>query len=265
MANKNEVAGSSPKSVAIPDDIDLLDDAGSGGETIDKDDLAIPRINILQALSPQCLIKTDTFIEGCEPGKFWNTVEEIAIDGEIGMFVIFVSYRRTYLEWRIRESGGGFIADHGNTPELINKCEKDEKNRMINADGHEIKQTAEYYVLIIDDDGTAKPAVISMVSTQLKKSRQLNTKLTQLQIDRPDKQGKFNPAFFYSVFKCTTVPEKNDAGNWMGWKIESYKPTLELENGAEIYKAAKAFREQIAAGTIKVDSQDYQWCTMQPK
>lgn len=253
MAKSKEVAETSKKSVSVPEDIDLLGDAGAGGESIEKDDMAIPRLNILQALSPQCQKRTDEYVEGAEPGHFWNTVDEEIIDGEKGMLLIPVSYRRCYIEWKLREDGGGFIADHGNDDTEYKKCERDDKGRTINADGHEIKQTAEYFVLYIDGENNPHPAVISMTGTQLKKSRQLNTKLMQLKVDRPDRKGKFNPAFFYSCFNVTTAPESNDKGDWMGWRFKMNCSTLELENGAEIYKAASKLREQINKGLIKVD------------
>ena len=45
--NKKGVAASATKAVAVPDDIDLVSDAGDGGDTMDNDDLIIPVINIV--------------------------------------------------------------------------------------------------------------------------------------------------------------------------------------------------------------------------
>ena len=249
---KNEVAETSTKSVTAAPDIDLYEDAGSGLETMGKDDLAIPRIHILQPLSPVCIKKTDEYVDGAESGHFWHSVDEKWLDGEKGLIIVPISYRLTYIEWGLREDGGGFKADHGNKKEIQDACIRDDKNRYINKEGNQIVQTAEYFVFIIGEDGAPEPIMMSMAGSQLKKSRQLNTKLKQLLVERPDGQGKFNPAMFYSAYKATTVPEKNDKGNWMGWKLERHLDTLELEGGSDIYLAAREFNKQIAAGAVKV-------------
>ena len=115
---KNEVAESSPKSELITGDIDLFADAGAGMETMGKDDLQIPRISILQAQSKVCVKKTPEYIKGCEAGHFFNSVDEAWIDGDDGILIIPVDQRLTYIEWGLREDGGGFIADHGNNPDI---------------------------------------------------------------------------------------------------------------------------------------------------
>lgn len=261
---KNEVAETSKKSVALVNDLNLMEDKGAGSETMSADELAIPRISILQALSPQTQKKTEKYVEGAEAGSFWNSVEELPMDGDEGFLFVPVSYRQTVIEWGLRENGGGFINDHGNNPQLTKECEIDDKNRRINADGNQLVLTAEYYVLIVDakkDSWT--PAVISMSASQLKKSRVLNTKIKQLLVTNADGE-KFNPAMFYSQFHATTVPESRDDNQWMGWKIMRDCDTLKigLEDGAEsdeitafgkeVYLAAREFNAQIEKGSVKV-------------
>jgi hypothetical protein len=54
--------------------------------------------------------------------------------------------------------------------------------------------------------------MISMASSQLRKAKQWNSMINRLQIPRPDGKGTMNPAMFWTAYKLTTVPQKDDNG-----------------------------------------------------
>lgn len=231
----------------------LLEDSGAGSENIGMEDMAIPRIVILQTNSPQVNKRDEAYVEGASAGDFYNTVENVAYDGEKGILFVPCSYRRTYIEWILREAGGGFVRDHGNVPTILDQCTQDEKNRDILPNGHQIVNTAEYIGFLINEEtGIPTQVVISMTSTQLKKSRKWDTYIKQLLIPRADGNGVFNPAMFYKAYKMTTVGESNDKGDWFGFLVEPNVTTLELKNGQDIYLSARAFRKAIGEGKVKV-------------
>jgi hypothetical protein len=232
----------------------LLADEGAGSENIGAKDLAIPRISILQSLSPQATKGDPQQIKGAEAGDFYDNVANVvAFKGEGGFLFIPVAYRRANLEWIPRKQGGGLVADHGADDAIIQKCTKNDKNQMMLANGHEIVTTAEYYIIVLDSKGkNPRQAVISLAKTQLKKARKLNTMLRELLVDRPGGGGKFNPAIFYSVFAVNSIPESNDQGSWMGWNISRQGDTLALEDGSDLYLQARQFREAVTAGSVKV-------------
>ncbi len=249
---KNEM---SVKNENLPAELmdEMFEDAGAGQEEMQADDMQIPRLGILQALSPQVDKSKGEYIEGAESGMIMDSVTQELYDGDSGIIVVPVSYRKTYIEWKLRENGGGLVADHGNQPALLDACTKDERGRMINSDGNQIVATAEYFVFLVDPEtGAANPAVLSMASTQLKHSRRWNTTINQLKIKKPDGSGMFNPAMFYRSYKLQTMPESNDHGSWFGWKISGSLATVELPDGINLYKAAKDFRDQVAKGDVKV-------------
>lgn len=232
---------------------EMFEDAGVGQEEMTADDMQIPRLVILQSLSPQCIKTEGEYIDGAEAGMIMDSVTQKLIDGDKGILIVSCSYRKTVIEWKLRENnGGGFVEDHGNHPELVTVCEKDIKNRMINKDGNEMKPTLEYYVFIIDaETGEANPALLSMSSTQIKAGKRWNTLMNQLKIKGPN--GKmFNPASFYRSYKFQTVPQTNEHGSWFGWKITGDIETVKLPDGEDLYRAAKSFREQVASGAVKV-------------
>lgn len=233
-------------------------DTGVGQELVGKDDLAIPRVRILQSNSAQCN-KADTgkYIKGAEVGDFFNTVDETMYSGEDGIVVIPVTYRRAYIEWTPIDNGGGFVADHGVDESILNQTTKDEKNRDMLENGNQIVTTAEYFAFMVDvKTGAFQPIVITMSSTQLKKSRQLNTMINQYQVKRGSGEGSFNPASFYRAYRLTTIPESNEHNSWFGFKVAPEIDVIQLPDGLETYRAAKAFHQQVQEGAVKASAEE---------
>ena len=255
----NEVANKKENSVAKFDPAILVEDAGVGQESMDREDYMIPRLQILQSLSPQVNKRDGAHIEGAEAGFILNTVTREAYDGEKGIVVIPINYRRAYIEWKPRGAGGGLIRDHGNDSSILQDCTRDEETfRDLTKDGNEIVTTAEYYCYVVDvHTGVFTQALIAMSSSQLKKARRWNSMIAQLQIENP-KGGLFNPACFWNAYKLTTIPEENDKGSWFGWQIDQMFDSSSggiiknIHNGQDIYLAARAFRDQIKQGGVNV-------------
>jgi hypothetical protein len=230
-----------------------MEDEGVGRETMGAKDLAIPRISVLQALSPVCTKGDPAYIKEAEVGEFFDNIESKRWSGDDGIVVIPVTYRRTLLEWKPRTLGGGFVADHGLDESCLKDAVRNEKGQDILPNGNEIIQTAEYFCIMIDpNSGLPKQVVLSMAKTQFKKAKIWNSMMSNLMVPRPDGKGVFNPAIFYQSYKITTVPESNDKGSWYGWHIESYKPTFDLIGGADLYLGGRNFRKAVNAGEVKV-------------
>ncbi len=77
--------------------LDFVKDSGMGLENIDKEDLALPFLKLLQSGSYETKKKHAKYVEGAEPGMFYNTVTKKLYDGEKGIEVIPVYYKMTYL------------------------------------------------------------------------------------------------------------------------------------------------------------------------
>lgn len=247
--------------VAIDPSI-LLADVGAGQEQMTQDDLMIPRLQILQSMSPQVNKRDGAYVEGAEVGMILNTVTNKVYDGEDGILVVPVSYRRAHIEWKANR--GGLAGDHGADTTCLASCTRGDRGEYFTADGNEIVPTAEYFVYVIEADGSYAPAILSMSKSQMKKARRWNSMINSLQIQHPTEDTTINPAMFYTAYRLTTVPEENDAGSWFGWGV-----TMEfdgasggiignLPNGQAIYLSARDFRQQVSAGEVKVqpDSQD---------
>lgn len=93
------VAKKKSTETAIPDY--LADYAGEGTELV-SDLTIVPRIKLLQGLSPEVVD------DGERAGEFWHTVAESTLGDTIQMVPVFVS--QSVLLWRPRKDGGGILA-----------------------------------------------------------------------------------------------------------------------------------------------------------
>ena len=256
----NNVQTKKETNVVEFDDSILLEDAGAGQENMSQEDMMIPRLSILQDGSAQVKKRDGAYVEGAEVGMILDNVAKVALDGEKGIEVIPISYRRAHIEWK--KDRGGWVADHGSDSSCLESCSRGDKGEYFTDEGNEIVPTGEYFVFMINKDGSHTPAVLSMSKSQLKKARQWNTMMNRLQIVANGKQ--INPAMFWTSYQLTTVPEQNDQGSWFGWSIkmnhdaDSGGIIKKLKNGKEIYLAARNFKAQVAQGEVKVspESQD---------
>jgi hypothetical protein len=122
----------------------------------------------------------------------------------------------------------------------------DGKDRLEN--GNYIEETASHYVMIVEEDKSST-ALITMKSTQRKKSKKWNSMMMSLRAKKKDGKGFFKPAPFTQMYNMKTVLEKNNLGSWYGWEIE-HKGTVESE---ETIKAAYEFYETCKKGAVRVN------------
>ena len=164
------------------------------------------------------------------------------------MTVIPCAYVRQYIEWAPRGSGSGApLAIYPATSDILSRTHRepgDNKDYLDN--GNYIENTANHYVMIINDDGIPEAALIVMKSTQLKKSRKWNSMMMSTKL--MGKNGPYTPPMYSQVYRLTTQGESNDKGKWFGWEIERVGVIEDMN----VYHAAKAFALQIGAGDVKV-------------
>jgi len=216
----------------------------SGFDNVTADDIAIPFMAILQALSPQ--VRGDNKIDGAAEGYFFNTVTSELFKEPIDL--IPCAFIKVWIEWKTRESGGGLVAIHEDSL-VLDECRKNEKGQDIRKNnGNQIATTAQHYCIQVKEDGSLVRVVISLNSTQLKKSRKWMSQMQALRITGPGKDAKpFLPPMFSHVYIAKSVFEKNDKGEWMGWEFGH--PAL--INDAKLYKFAKKFSDDVLKGKVK--------------
>lgn len=222
------------------------EDAGSGFENADSNAYAIPFLTILQSMSPQCKKSDGAYIKGAEEGMFYNSVSQEIFDGLAGVTVIPCYFKRSFIKWAPRDSGGGFKGELMASDPQVSAGRLDKDGRLIDNEGNLLADTRTHYVLVVDKDGGYQPSVISLASSQIKKSRQWMSKMNGIKMQRAD-GSHYTPAMFSHQYRITTTPESNDKGSWFGLKVETLGPVA----STELYQAAKAFRDAVSSGEVK--------------
>lgn len=244
MSKSNVVAMNTQTAVALAGQFE--EDAGAGFEQADSAAYAIPFLSILQSGSPQVKKSDGAYIKGAEEGMFYNSVTQEVIDGAVGATVIPCYFKRSFVKWAPRDSGGGYRGEVPPSDPQVAAGKLNGGGQPVDADGNLLSDTRTHYVLVLDSKGGYQPAVLSLSSTQIKKSRQWMSKMNGIKLQRAD-GSHYTPAMFSHQYRITTTPESNDKGSWFGLKVETLSPV----DSAELYQAAKSFRDAVSSGEAK--------------
>ena len=237
MNEKSEISEKKTTDIAVAS---FVDDANSGLENITSEDLTIPRLKILQALSPEVNKRDGKYVDGASAGDVINTVTSKLYNEDNELVVLPVSYKRLFLEWQPRESGGGLVAQHEDQA-ILSKTTKNQIGQDMLDNGNYIQTSANHFVLVLNSDGSFDQAMIPMAGTQLKKSRTWNSVMASLKMRSNDKV--FTPPSFSHKYSMKTVQESNDRGTWFGWNIDNLGPLGQDE--MFFYEAAKEFASTV--------------------
>lgn len=245
--SKNVVAKSPGKSLTTSNPFDPGKRSPAGLENVTAQDLIIPRLTILQALSPQLQKKKPEYIAKARAGMFCDTAT-----GEVWDTITVVPcfFARVYLEWAPRESGKGLIKNHGLDSSILAQGEIDDKRRVVLPNGNYIAETAQYFCLNMSAKG--RRSFIPMGSTQLQASRKWMMKITTEKLQRAD-GSEFTPPIYYRSWNATVAEQSNPSGDWFGWIMEPGETIIELDKTKELLKEAQDFYRQSSMGLVKGD------------
>lgn len=235
---------------ATAEDVMFEQHAGAGLQNVTARDILIPRIAIVQSNSPQLLRNKPEFIDGVKIGDIID-VNMGEIIGEEMMFIPIL-FSMAWLEWAPRDSGKGLQAIH-NDASILDKTHPEggpqDSRRPVLDNGNYIAETAQFYGINVTAE--RRLSFLPMASTQLKKARQLNTLATSEKVMGAN--GEFTPPLFYRMYKFTTVPESNNRGDWMGWKIERGPRLQDMEGWKSLFEKMVTYSKEINEGARRGD------------
>lgn len=210
---------------------DYLQDTGRGQEGVGIEDMSIPRIDVIQDISPQRKKNEPEYIEGAEEGMLFNNVTQELYGDEI--FFVPVFFRKEWVIFKDRKKGGGFRgafaseeAANAGLQELDDGADCD------------VLDTAQHFGMLIKPDGTTEDAVISMSKSKMKVSRKWNSVIKIAGGDR-----------FSRAYRVSGVTDENGAGEKyynLAVKQMGYTPE-------EIYHKAETLYEIIKSGALDVN------------
>jgi hypothetical protein len=224
-AVRTVVAGGGAGSLMVAADTvpDYIKQQGTarGSEQVSQDDLVIPRLEILQALSPMCDASSEAYDPSARPGMLVNSVTKQIYGTEV--FVVPVFYNKQYLVWRARQQGGGFLGAYPTAQDAEDRIAKEQKR-----DGLEIMDTPVHLVLLLDPNkGKAEELMLAMPRTKAKVSRAWNSMIRMAGGDR-----------FGRVYRLSTQAEKNDKGSYHNYvvSISGFPSKPVYEQAEKLYK-----------------------------
>jgi hypothetical protein len=215
---------------------DFLKKGNRGAENVGTDDVIIPRIELIQALSPVRKKSDPAYIEGAEEGMLYNNVTRTLYGTEVT--VVPVYYTKQFLVWKDRKAGGG--GSNGFRGAFASKELADRAIAELGEEALEVSDTAQHFVLVRNGDDWQE-AVISMAKSKVKVSKRWNSLMRLTNTDS-----------FSRAYKLSATTETNA-------RNESYFNFNVAALGfvsKDMYERAEKLYETIRSGGVKV-SNDY--------
>jgi hypothetical protein len=249
MAGKKVAVTEAPKdeemfSNNMPDHVQA--DGRRGSEGVTTDDMSLPRMSIIQDLSPQRKKSEDAYIDGAEEGMIFNTASnKLFPDGNITVIPCF--FRAEYVAWKDRQKGGGFGGAFS-TEELAEQWIAEQEDK----DDWGVSYTHQHFCIMVYPDHTEEKAhledvVISMSRSQLKPSRKWNTQVQQSSGDR-----------FSRAYKLSVVSDRSPKGDFYNWSVKQlgYIPESLYKRAEATYEAVKAGQKDVSRDTERAERVD---------
>lgn len=173
-----------------------------GNENVSAEDLQIPRLKVLQQLSPELDDSKAAYVEGARAGDILNTVtKEVAKE----LTVANLYYEKKYNLWLKRELGGGLVSSFNTEADAFKFID----DSGLEAKNHDLVETATHYVVILNDEGKiVGQAAIDMISSGLSVSAKWNTNISMIDAPR-----------FGSVWALSSTKRSNTKGSWYVFDI----------------------------------------------
>ena len=218
-------------------------DADKGAQNIAQEDLALPFLKVLGQLSPEVNKRNSKYVEGAEPGMITNTVTNEVYNGEKGIQVLPVFYKRQYIEWQDRGESLGAPVNIYEAGDDVPASQRDKSNKDRLPNGNYLENTASHFVILLGQ--TPSTALFSMKDTQLKVSRKWNSMMMGIRLQGKD--GLFTPPTYSHIYNLKTVQMTNDKGTWYGWDVTKVGPITDKG----IYDQAKLFSLKVGKGEVQ--------------
>lgn len=233
---KNQVAVKEEFELVTNEIPDFMKQGNRGAENVGTDDMIIPRIELIQALSPVRKKSDPAYIEGAEEGMLYNNVTRALYGTEVT--VVPVYYTKQFLVWKDRKAGGG--GSNGFRGAFASKELADRAIAELAEEALEVSDTAQHFVLVRNGDDWQE-AVISMAKSKVKVSKRWNSLM------RLSNTDSFSRA--YKLSATTETNARNES--YFNFNVAA----LGFVN-KELYERAEKLYETIRSGGVKV-SNDY--------
>lgn len=223
---------------------DYIKPGNRGSEHVGTEDMVIPRLEVVQALSPALERDDPNYIEGAKQGDLVNSVTRQNYGKEV--FIVPVYYTKQWLVWKDRTKGGGFFGAYPSPAEAEARIEQEGDDAL------EAIDTPTHLCLLIDpQEGKIDEIMISMPRTKAKISRQWNSMIKLAGGDR-----------FSRVYRVTTALEENKKGKFQNYVVQAAGFPAKV-----VYDKAEKLYQAVSAGdrTVVMDTTGFQEAEVDPE
>lgn len=240
MAKKKGKSVATAQSTGLQERPDWMrnDGPARGSEEVGINDLTIPRLSIIQDLSPQRKKNNAEYIEGAEEGMLFNTVTNTLYGRSVNFVPVY--FRLEWVIWRHRDAGGGFMGAFKTEEEAVEAFSGLPEAGQTTKKGEpvlSIQDTAQHFGLLLDEELGPHEIVVSMSKSQLKPSRQFNSMIRLAGGDR-----------FERVYTLSAVEVEGAQGTYYNWKINQLGYV-----DKETYSRAEALYDAVSSGKRDVE------------
>lgn len=232
---KNEVAVKPENAIARPS---FLKAGARGQENVGSADLVIPRLELIQDLSPARKRDNPAYIEGAQEGMLFNNVTRELYGTEVT--VVPVYFKKEWLIWKDRKSGGGFRGAFDSKAEAETAIHelKDKDGKAEDPSLFEALDTAQHFCMLLQANKPPQQIVLSMSRSKMKISRTWNS---MMNLNNDDS--------FAHKYRVAAIGDKNSSNqDFFNLKIA---PAGFVDEAT--YTAAEKMYEVFRAGGGKVD------------
>jgi hypothetical protein len=235
------------------------EDAGAGFENQTQEDYVIPRIRILGSQSPEVLAHQDEENSAFRPGMLYNATRQLLVKGREGFDFVPVCTEHKFVEFIPRTKGGGFVDQYTLDDPLIVKCRREQEFGEYSnpANGNDITEIFELFMLELDANGDPAPASFGFKSTAIRPYRDFMTRARGLVVTLPDGRKITKLPLFSHCYNFKT--EKKTGGENV-WHIPDISfaggtaPDSRVSPSSTLYAAARELRDSVAAGRLRADT-----------
>ena len=265
MKGKEENLPKVQETGGLPAIYDFGDDSGAGLENIDKDEIRIPILTVLQAQSPQVMKPVGQGgIEGAKAGSVFNTSTNEIYAGPTGFEFVPIMRDHNYVEYTPRDDGGGFVGIRpvDDDEVIMLRADQGRFGKLMTSNGTELSETRYLYGLMMIGDQVRR-GVLTFTSAKIKQYQAFVDRVTGITY-RLNEGTEADPVWKTIVppiwahrWKVTTFydtrSKKGDFWNWSVVPAEEPPIKALLRRNDPLYVQAKETFEMIRGGSAKAD------------
>jgi hypothetical protein len=223
----------------------------TGFENQTRDDRSTPYLTLLQTNSPQCDDEEEGNVEGAMPGMFLNSATEELYDGRgDGVIVVPAYTEHLFIEYKPRESGGGFVGTHEVDSDVVRKARSEAiAFNKLKVGENDLTEAFYLYAVLCDGDEPVSGIVIPFTSTKIKTYKKWNTRVSTLLVAKADGR-RGTPPIFAHLVRVKSLKQENQHGKFFifdltpanGTVLESLLPPndVRMQAGLELMKTVAA-------------------------